>query len=370
MTSPRTSVFFAIPWLLSGVVACAEQVSVNGRRDGGADLPRVDGGGQAADGDGMPWGGSGSDAGASGFDSGLADKCGELVIPATVEVTSGEGNLLIVFDQSNSMTTRFSGEPLWQAASRAVRDAVAPHQQNLTVGAIFFPTEPVAGLACLPEGVADMGTPPQISFRDGPSFLTAWDARWSAANLVFSTPTQAAMQKGAAALDGAQLTGETVVLLVTDGASTCLGDTSADIAAAWHDRGIATYVIGLPGAGPAASELTSIAAAGGTQDFFTPADSAALTAELDHILNKIVKPSLSSCDIQFAETPERLDEIVLVVTELESGERFKVLPGPNGWQAHADNRGASLLGSTCEDAKAGRFSNVSFAFGCEDIPVF
>jgi hypothetical protein len=321
----------------------------------------------------LPVQGGNADAatGTSGLDTGIANKCGELSIPTTAEVVSEHGNVLIVFDQSNSMTTIFSGKPLWQSASDAVREALTPHKDNLTVGSIFFPTASAGtGILCVPENVADIGTPPQIPFQEGTSFLQAWADRWTTAGLVFGTPTSVAMTKGDEALTAAKLEGPTVVLLVTDGASTCyLSDTSAATAAALNARGILTYVIGLPGSGPASSALKGIADAGGTKQLFTPDDSTALTKELGRILGKIVKPTLKSCDIQFNEVPERLDEIVLVVTETETGERFRVLPSEQGWQPQADNAGAKLLGSTCQDALNGRFSDVSFEFGCGEIPI-
>jgi hypothetical protein len=306
------------------------------------------------------------------LDGGIEDTCGAVTIPTTAEVVSDHGNVLIVFDQSLSMTTPFSGQPLWKAASDAVRNALTPHQKSLTAGAVFFPTtDDILFISCTPDLVASIDTPPQIPFQPGSAFLKSWATRWSQAGLHAGTPTEIALGVGATALEAADLEGETMVLLVTDGASTCkrVTPSSESLAKGWLDAGIHTYVIGLPGSGPAETTLNAIAMAGGTAKYFTPADSKALTEELSRILGKILKPTLNSCVINFDQVPEDLDQIDLVVTASESGKRFRVLAGDNGWQALPDDRGAELLGDTCQDAIGGAFSSVSFEFGCEDIPI-
>lgn len=315
--------------------------------------------------------GSGGES-VGGIDEG--SQCGGLQLDTSTESITRPGNVLILFDQSASMTTDFGGQPLWQAASTAVRDALVPNQDNLTIGAIFFPTVGDIGSLtfigpCGPNAVAPIGQPPQIPFMPGPQFIQAWDQRWTAPNLVLSTPLDGATTEGAAALANAALEGQIVVIVVTDGEPTCTNSPgSVQIAQQWAKLGIPTYVIGLPGAGGAT--LTQLAQAGGTgSDFFTPGDAAGLQAELQKIMGTVVVQSLNDCGIVFNETPDNLSDVALVVTDADTDQRFKVEQGSEGWQLRADGSGADLLGTTCDEALSGRFSNISFEFGCEDIPV-
>ena len=59
----------------------------------------------------------------------------------------------------------------------------------------------------------------------------------------------------------------------------------------------------------------------------------------------------------------------LVVTEASTGRKFSVAQGPDGWEVASDGSKATLNGATCNDALGGRFSNVSFEFGCVDAPL-
>src|SRR5262245_1837823 len=115
--------------------------------------------GNAEQGEGPPAGGfggsgaSGSSAGGSAggfvinvpqnrggpaFDGG---ECGSVSINTSVEEVVTPGNVLIIFDQSDSMLeTDFNGQARWLAASDAVVGALTPMKDALTVGAIFFPS--------------------------------------------------------------------------------------------------------------------------------------------------------------------------------------------------------------------------------------
>ena len=332
-------------------------------------------------------GGSGSGFGAiggrgEGAGSGVVDAavCGSVSIDASVEEVIMPGNVLIIFDQSDSMDEDFNGVPKWRAASDAVARALTSNADALTIGAIFFPTaDSIASVTfffpCEPAGVAAMGTPPQIPFMPGPQFLQAWNQRWTAANLALSTPLDMGMTRGAEALAGAGLQGQIVVIVVTDGAPTCTTmPNSVQIAQTWLSLNIPTYVLGLPG-GIGVPVLNDLATAGGTARqgganlYLTPSDATALEQELASITSRVIARSLSQCDIVFNELPPDLEQVFLVVTDANTGQRYQVTRGPDGWDLGPNGMSAVLSGATCTDALNGRFSNVSFEFGCVDEPI-
>jgi hypothetical protein len=324
------------------------------------------------------FGGSGATPGDGGAGGGTG--CGSVSIDTSVEEVVVPGNVLIVFDQSDSMTDDFGGKPKWLAASDAIVAAITPTADVLTIGAVFFPTVPSVGIplfACPLDGVAaiDDTTPaiPQIPFQPGRQFLDAWARHWQASPLQLGTPTEAGLVRGDQALAGAKLTGNIVVILVTDGQPTCgTTQTPIDLATKWKGLGIPTYVIGLPGAGSAGAKvptLTGIAAAGGTTDYVLPSDAAQLQTLFSGITSKIAKRTLNGCDIAFNQKPADLSKVFLVVTDAKTGQPFSVNQGPDGWALAPDGSKATLEGATCNDALAGRFSNVAFEFGCVDAPL-
>ena len=184
----------------------------------------------------------------------------------TGTITTGcAARALVLFDRSSSMATPWtSGStsgPRWQIAETALASAVTPHEAQLTVGAILFPSseETFPSAMCAPvDPIAS-----QIPFQSGASFLSVWAARWSSPDLLGSTPIDSAFDAADAALSGAGA--ETVVVLLTDGEPTCTGTIDAATrASSWRARGIHTWVVGLPGSSAGQARLDSIAAAGGT----------------------------------------------------------------------------------------------------------
>ena len=174
-------------------------------------------------------------------------------------------------------------------------------------------------------------------------------------------------------LSTTKLTGNTVVMLVTDGQPTCGTDQSTiDLATKWKAANIPTYVIGLPGAGSAGAKvptLSGIAAAGGTTDYVLPSDATELQQVFSSITSKITVHSLNDCKLDFAAKPTDPTKVFLTVTDQSTGKKYSINQGPDGWQLASDGASATLEGQTCTDAKSGRFTNVSFEFGCVDAPV-
>ena len=309
------------------------------------------------------------------------DNCGTLRLESDVEVTVTPGNVLIVFDQSGSMGDGWpgTGTSKLQAAQTALVSALTPLQDNLSAGAIFFPS-----FACIPVlppppggAVAPLGAPEQIDFMPGPAFLQAWNTKWAtpSISLGIGTPLQEAFDRADIAIQNTPFTGQLAVVVFTDGQPTCLPDPNltmiptaleTDRATAWLGNNIKTYVVGLPGANGVAI-LDQIAQAGGTNSYIVPDDPATLEAELRTIVEETVKRGFDSCSINLTPAADVPDELLLIVEE--SGvDGVQQVPRDLGWSLSGDGAHVEITGTLCDDVMTGRFSSITFEYACPEAP--
>jgi hypothetical protein len=319
------------------------------------------------------FGGLGSFTGRDAGSNGSGGACGSTVIETSVEEVVTPGNVLIIFDQSESMNrVDFNNQARWLASSDALIGALVPNREVLRIGAVFFPSSEAntrgdCDLAdvCRIDDTACQN--PQIQFTGGTQFIDSWAAHWQTSPLRRGTPIDSGLVRGDEALSSTTLEGTTVVIFVTDGEPTCSEDSPnfTALPAKWLAAGIKTYVIGLPGSG--AGTLQTLATAGGTQNYYLPTDGAQLQQQISQITSTIVKRTFNGCEINFTDTPPDPTKVVLVVTD-KDGRKFSVNVGPDGWEMSADATKGTLKGATCTDALAGRFATVGFEFGCVAAP--
>jgi hypothetical protein len=323
---------------------------------------------------------------------GADSDCGSFIVNTDVEVTQTPGNVLIVFDQSGSMAEPWqaTGTTKLQAAQMALTAALMPLQDLLTVGAIFLPT-----YACVPAlppppggSVAPIDGEGQIPFQPGPQFLMAWANHWTMLppGLAIGTPLQESFDRANAAIDSAKLTGQTIVVAFTDGAPNCFPADDADgkpitgiptdlevnHAATWlSQKGIKTYVVGLPGA-QGVQVLNDIAMSGGTMQYILPENTMDLEMKLRSAVEETVKKGLDSCSITLSPAPAAPEKLHLVVYETanptQGQEVDRHLSDDAGWTLSDDATSVQLTGRLCDDALAGRFDKVTFEYGCVDVP--
>ena len=320
--------------------------------------------------------------------------CGQIRFDADVEVivTKHPGNVLLVFDRSSSMSGRWNGQARWQAAGDAIRRALEPLQADLAqVGSVFFPTpgegcvDPtgiscvfvpdLTGLGCAVEG----SHPSQIGFTAGDQFLqtfstgAAGGAPPYAPEGIGLTPLMEGLQQAEMVLAGATLEGATAVVVITDGEPNCGWNAGVanGIVSGWRDNGIQTHVIGLPGVGPGAGEavLNALAQAGGTDRFVTPADPAALEAQLAMIVSETVQMNagFNSCEIDLSPAAQVPDKLLMIVEEPGAAEKRQV-PRSFGWSLNAAGDHVSIMGQLCDEAMGGRFTSITFEYACPDSP--
>ncbi len=325
-------------------------------------------------------GGSTSSNGGAGpvFDAGYfdaagqdGDACGSVALNSQ----AAPGNIVVVFDQSDSMNQPFteadggSAGPKYKVAEDALAAALAPQEALLSVGAIFFPTT-ATGTTC--SLVAAIGTAPQIAIEPGKKFITDFTGHFSAAGwtLILGTPTVDALKAADTALpDPSPLKGARAVVILTDGAPTC--DTvQADILAPIKDmftRGIKTYAIGLPGSATAANLLDAMAAAGGTGTYLSPSDQPSLEAALAEITSS----TIDQCTISLSPAPPEPNEVYLIATDPANPKGVEIprTDGGDGWTLSPDGLTATLTGSVCATAKSGGYTTLQFVYGCPGLPM-
>lgn len=183
--------------------------------------------------------------------------------------------ILVIFDNSGSMAAGWEDSTRWEHANRSLVQAIQPVQTSITVGAIRFPLVSECG-------VPDFDDELQFGFALGEDFLEEWVA--NALGPAGGTPLAQAFLVADEAIRGAEEMGlldeRFRVVLLTDGEPNCEGDPGllTELPRQWHERGVETVVLGLPGSQEAAALLDDIAEAGGTMAH----QSLGTVSELDH----------------------------------------------------------------------------------------
>jgi hypothetical protein len=308
--------------------------------------------------------------------------CSDLTLPSKPKVKMVPGNVLIIWDRSTSMTQDWNGMPKWQAAGEALIAALMPLADQLTIGAELFPASPDGMCTINPITAID-----QVNFQPGPAALAALQAAGPGGNptplygvlglsAISQTPTSEAVQAADAALAGATLAGTTAVILVTDGEPNCAWDeaqTTATITSWLIQKNIQTYVFGLPGvSGNGPTLLNSLAQAGGTTQYLTPADSATLQMKIHDIVAQTIVMGSDTCSIDLTPPASTPDSVQLVVEEASMPGVEESVPhdlgAAGGWTISADGSRVELKGGVCDSAESGRFLKLSFKVGCKGIP--
>jgi hypothetical protein len=323
--------------------------------------------------------------------------CGSLTLEADVETVMHPGNVLLVFDTSGSMAEPWNGNMTrWEQAGAAIKNALMPLADQLTIGTVFFPrSDPNAPAVCVdPTGIACVFAPflmvspgacgvtpiistDQINFMAGPDFLAKFQGAAMTAPLYAPvpggfTPLKEGLQQAQMAIAGSMLAGVTSVVVVTDGDPNCEWDQSVahQIVADWHAKGINTYVVGLPGtSGAGDTVLNDLAVTGGTIQYIQPTNAKALEDKLREIATETVRSGFDSCEINITPPAEAPEKLHLIVTENSMPQDVKKdLADDYKWNVADDGSKVTLEGRLCDDATGGRFEAIRFEFGCVDVP--
>lgn len=304
-------------------------------------------------------------------------KCGGDKFTPEIEMEVIPGNILLIFDKSGSMDRDWgssTGNTKWQDALTAIPAALDPLKDQVTVGALFFPTNDDCG-------VNPAGQAPHIGLMPGPDFLAAWDSFAMNNRAGGATPLRFALDAADLALQAElpNLVGITSVVIVTDGQPNCLGgDSNADDSAAnmtpiianWLTLDVKTYVVGLPGLDNAALNLLNdLAVAGGTTQYIPADDPTTLQTELAKIVSENVSTNFDTCTLPLGMKPPDPDDInLLVVSQGMENSVARDLGDAGGWTIDAASENIILQGRFCELAKMGEYDEITVVYGCVEAP--
>jgi len=324
--------------------------------------------GQGADSASGVTSGDGADAAdatavGDGSDSAAA-ACGSTT---TIDTRPVQADMLILLDRSESMTWTLdyddvcgTGEQKCSSRADAVVpavDSIVTNNPDINWGLELFPypDDPVCQVASAPQVGVGSDTASAIKAQLA-SFTTAP-----------STPTAAVLDAATAYLKTVDDGRNKAMLLATDGYPTCekkanesVEQMMADAVAAAQaakQAGFPVYVVGI---GQGVSNLSSLAAAGGTGQYY-PATS---TAELNDALKSIAKAFSPTCAFKANTIPVDPGLAAVYV----DGSRV-AKDESNGWMfdpADATFATIVLTGTYCQSMLGGATSQVQIVFGCPD----
>jgi hypothetical protein len=347
-----------------------------GSGDGPSSIP-----GGIADGPGSAPGGMGGalEPPASVFDQ---PNCGAVEITPRVEFSPG--NILVVFDRSASMEdVDFNGMQRFAAANAALVAAVEPYtcppgvadpdgmgcRDPLTLATILFPS----GLTLLCDPVIPFEQAPNITWLKSSEWLPTWQQFGSNPNFGIGTPIELAFMEADRVLTQYidQLEGNTAILFLTDGGSTCVpGFATPDgmgviadanqIASKWAAEGVRTHVVSVQ---PGGSAYNDQLAASGQGTSINPGNPQDLEAAFASIIEETA--AVASCDITLeGGRLSDLDGACQLGTVVLGSGTLECDPD-NGFSVTGESS-ISLHGAACDDLMGGR-SRLSATFPCEVV---
>jgi hypothetical protein len=333
--------------------------------------------------------------------------CGSQTIPAIADPP----NLSFIIDHSGSMGDTLAGSGLskYENARIALSHVLRAVGHRVNYGAAIFPG--LAGVTGCEAGdeliKVGPGDPPSYARagENGPR-LRDLLSRLSIASVDGGTPAAPTLEKMRPMLR--QLTGDTFVVLITDGAPNCnerlacdpsqcslniegltsggmdcSGSTnccapssqnphanlscvdsqaSIDAVQALRDDGVRTFVVGMPGSEPYEQLLDTLAEIGGTarsgaSKYYPVAD----TTALEQSLTAIAASVAISCDLPLDYEPPDRD----FVNVYFDGKLVEYDPDA-GWE-WSDDGHVSIRGAACEQLSAGDVLEVQIMAGCRTV---
>ncbi|MEA2701153.1 MAG: hypothetical protein QOI66_5424 [Myxococcales bacterium] len=280
-------------------------------------------------------------------------------------------DLMIVQDKSGSMDQSADGMSCgrggcaamgkWAQMTAAINQVVMQTETQIRWGLKYFPDAGNCGVGAMPA----VPIAPMNAAAIGASIMTS--------NPNGGTPTRTAVAGASMYMATLADPNPKFLLLATDGLPNCLpgGGSSEDdsmgaIQAVTDSAamGIPVFVVGIGTVAEAQTTLTAMAVAGGVPQAMDPKYyPVSSTAELVNVLGTI-GGMIGSCSFGLGSAPP--DPTNIAVT---SGG-MKIPPDPthmNGWDYGTGKLSVQLYGKYCDDAKAGKLTDIKAIFGCPGV---
>ncbi|MEM6289911.1 MAG: vWA domain-containing protein [Myxococcota bacterium] len=327
-------------------------------------------------GDSGTGGGSSSGGGSTGGSTTDGDTTGGLIpegSSSTMDCPSAEvqfepviPTVILLIDQSGSMTADFNGEDRWDVVRDALIDPVTGVVANLENDVRF-------GLALFTSNGGDAGGECPVLAEEAPMIgnLMSISETYQGESPTGDTPTGDSIDAVVASLLAKEDEGPRIIVLATDGEpDTCevpnpqQGQEEAIVAAEnAFANDIQTFIISV-GNDVSETHLQAMANAGvgvleGDPDapFYVPTDEDAMIAAFEEIINGVRSCVLT---LDTAILPGQADQGTVTINGV-------VIPfdDPNGWQVNSPTE-IELLGTSCEAIQEGDVE-VTVEFTCEAI---
>jgi hypothetical protein len=317
-------------------------------------------------------------------------------VPASGDVNCGAiqsklqkkpADLLLVLDRSTSMTQAMDSgnncpagsttcSQRWDTVISALGTVLAASSNDLNWGLKFFSSPASSGTGgrggggtggrgggVTPGGGNNCYVSAGVEVPVGPGNTARIQSQISAAGNAGYTPTRLALDAAVAYLKTVSDGNNKFILLATDGepncgdgASTTTSDLDATKTAAQNaaDAGYKVFVIGV---GPETGNLTSLAQAGGTGDFY-PALS---PDDLSAALNDIVGIVAAGCTYELPSAPVPPDAVGVYIDKNRIPQS-----DTDGWSyAPGSSTTININGSYCEALTSGQSTQVEIFLPCE-----
>jgi hypothetical protein len=270
--------------------------------------------------------------------------------------------VLVLLDRSGSMAGMLGNSTKWDDAAAVVK-ATVTNSSNVSWGLKLFPT---GSQACGASATVEVPLAPGSAAAIG---IAVDGAGPPMGTLGEGTPITATMKAATTHLQSLTPTGPKHIVLVTDGAPSCLNgnpnsrDEAQAIAAIQSaaKAGFKTLVIGIATAAADVATLDKMAVAGGAPRAGTPRYyPAGSQAELSAVLDGIVA-SLTPCVFPLANRP--LDPNYVTVT-VGNAPLIRDLSHQQGWDYVNNGAAIQIYGNSCEDLKKGAAQGAGIFYGC------
>ncbi|MFZ5891156.1 MAG: vWA domain-containing protein [Myxococcota bacterium] len=338
------------------------------------------------------------------------DKCGSSSVEATIKTV----NMMLVIDKSGSMKSGLDGTETgmpskWSGMQTALATALAKVQDDINFGMVLYPSAAAAAAppndyaaACQVEtGAAAVNVP----ITSGAAAVTAISAALKNTMPAGGTPTAQALKAAYDYFvtgDGALKPGDKYVLLATDGgpncnsantcdnqpdkctcvidsgnAATCCNnkgflclDDSAVLMQiqALADKGIPTFVVGVPGTEAYATYLDAFAVAGGKPNEVGPTKYYKVEASggvqgLVDVFSTITTQLVRNCDIDLTSQPDDPDKVNVAI------DCNIIKRADDTWTLDVSSMPNKLLlkGATCEKIQTSGAKRVDVIYGCPSV---
>jgi len=338
--------------------------------------------------------------------------CGTSSVEAQIKTV----NMMLVIDKSGSMASGLDGTETgvpskWTGMQQALATALANVQNDINFGMILFPSADAANApkndllkACEVETGAMAVDVPILS---GASAVTAVKGALTGTMPAGGTPTSQALKAAYdyfTSGDGLTKAGDKYVLLATDGGPNCNSNNTCDnqpdrctcvidsAAAAsccngkgslcldddavllqikaLANKGIPTFVVGVPGTEAYSTYLDKFAEAGGKVNpdptsltKYYKVDATGGVQGLVDVFSTITTQLVRNCDIQLKQNPEVIDKVNVAID-------CNVIPqSADSWviDTSTDPNTLLLKGKTCENIQAAGAKRVDVVYGCATI---